>query len=144
MFTELMKYKENGHFFFTKRDSLKKVCNAPTDKSGVFIVFALVRERVIMVYIGHSGEVKADGTLAVRKSGLGGLKDSIVNGTFFGEPRHKGWKKAMRQEKIEALDVYWYVTHNEELVDCPKILEKKLIYKDFENSREFLAWNTNY
>ena len=41
MFDELDKYTENEHFFFKSKDNLKEVCNAPTNKSGVYIVYAL-------------------------------------------------------------------------------------------------------
>ena len=143
MFDELNKYKENGHFFFRKKDNLRDVCNAPTDKSGVFIVYALVGGRVKLVFIGRSGEVK-DGNIFIRKSGLGGLKDSIVNGTFFGVPRHKGWKAEMKKNKIDALDIYWFVTHNEEYTDCPKQLEKELLQIYFDTYKDFTDWNTNY
>jgi hypothetical protein len=143
MFDELSKYEETGHFFLTRKNSLRKVCNAPTDKSGVFIVYALVNGRVVLAYIGRSGEVKSDGSLLIRKSGLGGLKDSIVNGTFFGEPRHIGWKKEMKREKMDALDIYWYVTHNEEYIDCPKCLERQLIQSYIEIYRDYPPWNVN-
>lgn len=35
----------------------------------------------------------------------------------------------MLREKIEAFDMYWYVTRNENFVDYPKILENKLLQK---------------
>lgn len=37
MFDSLKKYEQNGHFFFKQTDNLRQVCNAPTDKSGVYI-----------------------------------------------------------------------------------------------------------
>jgi len=144
MFEELSKYEEWGHFFLTRKDSLKKVCNAPTDKSGVFLVYALVNGRVVLAYIGHSGEIKSDGSLTIRKSGLGGLKETIVNGTFFGEPRHIGWKKEIKREKMDALDIYWYATHNDKFADCPKRLERKLIQSCIEIYRDYPPWNANY
>jgi hypothetical protein len=33
----------------------------------------------------------------------------------------------MELENIDTLDVYWYVTHNDKYIDCPKTLETKLL-----------------
>jgi hypothetical protein len=140
MFDELSKYNHCDHFFFNPTDNLRQVCNAPKDKSGVYIVYALKGGRVELIYIGRSGEVKDD-SLFIRKAGLGGLKDRLVNGKQFGEPRRNSWKTQMISEKIEALDIYWYVTHNDKFVDCPKILEKKLLQKHYDIYGQLPRWN---
>ena len=141
MFDELYKYKQNDHFFFKPTDNLGKVCNAPTDKSGVYVIYALKGGRIELIYIGRSGEVKSDGLLFIRKAGLGGLKDRLVNGKQFGEPRRNSWKQKMVDEKIEALDIYWYVTHNEKFIDCPRILENKLLQKHLDIYGRLPKWN---
>lgn len=141
MFDELSKYKQTNHFFFKVTDNLSQVCNAPTDKSGVYIIYALKGGRIELIYIGRSGEVKSDGTLFIRKAGLGGLKDRLVNGKQFGEPRRNSWKTVMRYEKIEALDIYWYATHNDKFIDCPRILENKLLQKHVEIYGRLPKWN---
>jgi hypothetical protein len=141
MFDELNKYKQNDHFFFKPSDNLGQVCNAPTGKSGVYIIYALKGGRVELIYIGRSGEVKADGSLFIRKAGLGGLKDRLVNGKQFGEARRNSWKQKMVDEKIEALDIYWYVTHNDKFVDCPRILENKLLQKHLDIYGRLPKWN---
>ena len=41
MFDELNKYEQHDHFFLNPQDSLREVCNAPTDKSGLYIIYAL-------------------------------------------------------------------------------------------------------
>jgi hypothetical protein len=71
MFDELNKYKLNDHFFFKSTDNLNLVCNAPNDKSGVYIIYQLKNGRIELIYIGRSGEIKPDGTLFFRKAGLG-------------------------------------------------------------------------
>ena len=141
MFDELNKYSHNDHFFFKPTDNLGQVCNAPTDKSGVYIIYALKGGRIELIYIGRSGEIKSDGSLFIRKAGLGGLKDRLVNGKQFGEPRRNSWKSPMATEKIEALDIYWYVTHNNKFVDCPRILENKLLQKHFDIYGKLPRWN---
>lgn len=141
MFDELNKYDHNDHFFFKPKDNLRQVCNAPTDKSGVYIIYALKDGYIELVYIGRSGDVKSDGSLFIRKAGLGGLKDRLVNGKQFGAARRNTWKAKMIAEKIEGLDVYWYVTHNEKFIDCPKILENKLLKKHMDVYGQLPKWN---
>jgi hypothetical protein len=141
MFDELDKYEQNDHFFFKPTDNLNSVCNAPTDKSGVYIIYQLKNGRIELIYIGRSGEIKPDGTLLIRKTGLGGLKDRLVNGKQFGEPRRNAWKTIMNYEKIEALDIYWYVTHNDKFIDCPRKIESTLLQKHFDIYGKLPKWN---
>lgn len=141
MFDELSKYKQNDHFFFRPTDKLNQVCNAPSDKSGVYIVYALKGGRIELVYIGCSGKITTDGTIFIRKAGLGGLKDRLVNGKQFGEARRNSWKSIMLYEKIEALDVYWYVTHDRNFIDCPRKLESKLLQKYLDYYGHLPKWN---
>ena len=142
MFDELDKYKLNGHFIFKPTDNLRQVCNAPRDQSGVYLVYALKNGTVELIYIGCSGRVKNDGTIFVRKAGLGGIKDRIVNGHQFGRiARRISWLNQMTEENIEALDVYWYATHNNKYVDCPRILENQLLQKHLEIYGRLPSWN---
>jgi len=144
MFDELSRYEHNDHFFFSPADNLGQVCNAPTDKSGLYIIYALKKGRIELIYIGRSGEVKSDGSLFIRKAGLGGLKDRLVNGKQFGSSRRNSWKLQMLAEKIEAIDVYWYVTHNDKFVDCPRVLENKLLQKHFDIYGQLPRWNNEF
>lgn len=142
MFDELNKYKQNDHFFFKSQDSLRTICNAPSDKSGVYLVFALKGGKIELTYIGRSGKSEKDGSIFIRKAGLGGIKDRIVNGHQFGKtPRRKSWPKQMERENIEALDIYWYVTHNDKYNDCPRILENKLLQKHLSIYGKLPKWN---
>ena len=142
MFEELKKYQLKNHFFFESKDNLKEVCNAPTDKSGVYIVFALKNGKIELIYIGRSGKIEKNGSMFIRKAGLGGIKDRIVNGHQFGKiPRKYSWPMQMIKEKIEALDIYWYVTHNEKYCDCPRIIENTLIQKHLDIYGRLPRWN---
>ena len=106
MFDELKQYKRHGNFFFQSDDNLKEVCNAPSDKSGVYIVYALKGGSIELVYVGRSGKLKPDNTMFIRKAGLGGIKDRLVNGHQFGKvPRRISWPYIMEMEKIETLDI---------------------------------------
>jgi hypothetical protein len=141
MFDDLTKYKQTDHFFFSPNDDLGQVCNAPTDKSGVYLIYALKNGHNELIYIGRSGKIRPDGTLFIRKTGFGGLKDRLVNGKQFGEPRRHSWKAQLLLEKIETIDVYWYVTHNDDFMDCPKILENELIVKYVNMYGRLPRWN---
>ena len=55
MFDGLNKYKSD-HFFLNLNDNLMLVCNAPTDKSGVYIVYALAKGKIDLIYVGRSGK----------------------------------------------------------------------------------------
>jgi hypothetical protein len=141
MFDELLKHKQTNHFFFIATDSLSQVCNAPTDKSGVYIIYAIKGGRIELIYIGCSGKVKSDGTLFIRVAGFGGLNDRLVNGKQFGEAIRNSWKTIMQYEKIEALETYWYATRSDEFIDCPRVLENKLLQKHKEIYGRLPRWN---
>jgi len=70
------------------------------------------------------------------------MKDRIVNGHQFGKiPRRISWVKQMIEEKIEALDVHWYVTHNSTFVDNPIEIENKLLRKYSTAYGRLPKWN---
>jgi hypothetical protein len=141
LFPELDKYIKKGNFEFSPNDNLNQVCNAPRDKSGVYFVYAKNREKTKLVYIGRSGEVRKDGSLFIRKAGLGGMKDRLINGKQFGEARRNSWKSKMLEDNIDALVIYWYVTHKKEFVDCPKKLESKLLERFSSKYGKLPDWN---
>ena len=142
MFDELNKYEQHGHFFLKPQDNLREVCNAPTNQSGVYIVYALKNGKVELIYIGCSGKHLKDGSMFIRKAGLGGIKDRIVNGHQFGKiPRRKSWITQIEKEKIEGLDIYWYATHNQKYSDCPRTLENTLLKKYLGIYGRLPKWN---
>jgi hypothetical protein len=53
-FPKPKKNTENDYFFFKVGKELEKVCNAPKDKEGVYIVIELCSGRVTPVIIGYS------------------------------------------------------------------------------------------
>jgi hypothetical protein len=142
MLDQLNKYKLNNHFFFNPTDALKEVCNAPTDKNGVYIVYELKNGKINLVYIGSSGKKNLDGTIKTRKVGLGGIKDRIVNGHQFGKiSRKKSWPVKMLMENIEALDIYWWITYDNKFKDCPLEIESILLHNYLEIYGELPKWN---
>ena len=66
----------------------------------------------------------------VRVSGLGGIKDRIVNGHHLGKiPARISWSRQMTIENIEAIEICWYITHNKNYKDSPRELKKWLLRK---------------
>ncbi len=72
MFDELNKYKQHDHFFFKPADRLSEVCNAPNNSSGIYLINALEKGKVNLIYIGISGRRGADEKIVHRKDGLRG------------------------------------------------------------------------
>jgi hypothetical protein len=138
MFDELEIYTQHGHFFYKQDYELSDVCNAPIDESGVYIIYKLKNYNVDMIYIGSSGKIDSIGKIKHRKGGLFG---SLVNGKQFGDVRRISWSRKMKKEKIEAVDVYWYVTYNEKVKDNPLEIEKKLRQRYFEIYGRLPEWN---
>lgn len=98
MFDILNKYKNKGHFFLNPTDALEEKCNAPADKSGVYLVYELKNGRINLVYVGSG--VKND------------LKQNIINGPKPANIRAQSWPVKMLSENIDALDIYWWVVEN--------------------------------
>ena len=107
MFDELKKYKKQDHFFLKPTDSLTDVCNAPADKSGVFIIFALKNGRIELVKIGCS---------TVNES----IRNQIIKEQLL-------LKSKIKLENIEALDIYWYVTTTAKAKDDPQMVKDKVL-----------------
>jgi len=141
LFDEDSRYKINNHFFFSNEDDLAKVCNAPKDGSGVYIIYALARGKIELVYIGSSGKMQHDGRMKSRK---GGLYDRIVNGKQFGEARKIAWAKKLEKENIDALDIYWYETYNRHDQDIPAYAEGKLLQEYFDMYGRLPTWNKEF
>lgn len=127
MFDELEKYTKQGNFFYQATDSLEEVCNAPSDQYGVFLVYALKKGRVELIYIGKSG-VDLLGAVEGGEHICDGLRDNLVEGLHFDETRRKNsWPVQMLIEDIEALHVHWYVTYDGKFKDRPKYIKSKLL-----------------
>ena len=141
LFDELNRYEINDHFFFRSEDSLKEVCNASKQGSGVYLLYALAHGRVELIYIGSSGTMQKNGVLKHRK---GGLFDRIVNGKQFEKQRRFSWPEKMNEELIEALDIYWFETFNNEVHDIPHFIEAILIQKHFDLNGTLPRWNQEY
>ncbi len=142
MLGSLKKYSKKGRFTFSLKQSLREVCNAPIDKSGIYVIYGLRDGKEELIYIGRSGKMNSDSTMFVRKAGLGGMKDRIVNGHQFGKiPRWISWPTQMKMNRIDTLDIHWYVTHDTVNNDCPRIVENALLRNYLEAYNRLPIWN---
>ncbi len=141
MLDELDYYKSNEHFFFKAGDDLEKVCNAPKEAIGVYVIYILKDGRVELVYIGSSGKVNQDGSI---NSEIAGLYDEIVNGIQFGKARKISWKKKLKEEKIDALDIYWYETFDQNHKHIPSFLASNILQNHLDFLGSLPKWNENF
>lgn len=142
LFTNLDLYKLSGSFVFKSTDVLDNKCNAPVDKSGVYLVYSLSKGETDLVYIGSSGKMMQNGGIRVRKGG--GLWDRITNGKQFKAERRDSWPQKMNTEHIDALTVYWHVTVDDTTRHIPLYVEGVLIQKYYARYHCLPKWNTAF
>lgn len=130
----LTNYNIKGEFTFKPNESLIIKCNAPTNYSGIYLIY--YKEEII--YIGSSGQ-KINGELKTRKCGIGGMKDRIVNGfhpKFDKIKRKKIFPLIMKELNMDEITFKWYVTYDyTNNFDFPTDIEKKIL-NQFKSTNE--------
>lgn len=140
---ELDKYRIKGVFTFKPTESLQEKCNAPSNYSGIYLIYKVINSTETIMYIGSSGQ-KVNGMLKTRKSGLGGMKDRIVNGYHpkFGKiKRHRSFPTQMIKDNISELKIYWWVTFANEDIDFPTDVETRLRENYFNQHGRLPDWH---
>lgn len=136
---ELHKYLNYGYFIFDFSKPYKQVCNAPNDKSGVYLIYKVNSKNETLLYIGSSGRRDKDGRLQTR---IGGLHARLTKGYHPNRfnnikriQRHIALPNQMQIEKIEKIKIYWFVTYDENFNDFLTDIENKLIliYRNTNN-----------
>lgn len=143
LYDDLSKYRLSGSFYFTPDESLENKCNAPADKNGIYLIFNIYNQKEDLLYLGSSGQMR-HGILKTRQSGLGGMKDRIVNGYHpkFGKvPRKKAFPEAMKNDKIAQIKIYWWVTYDRDNKDIPTEVESKLRQKVIREDGSLPLWH---
>ena len=138
MFNSLKKYSSDN-FIFDKNQPLKEVCNAPKNKSGIYLIYAIKQNNSTLVYIGSSGKIQNNGKIKHRN---GGLYDRLVNGKQFGKRRNLSFAEKLIDENIDALNIYWYDTLSQN--DIPATIEGLVIQKYFDANGCLPRWNKTY
>lgn len=138
MFQELDKYKNKGHFFYTKDDLLSEQSKDVPNLPGVYLVYRLARDKIDIVYIGKSDTIQQNG-----KPKDQGLRKRL-NNTHQGLNRQDYFNTKIEEENIEALDIYWYVTFDDDYRDLPSFVEGLLIQKYFDLYGQLPIWNIEF
>jgi hypothetical protein len=140
----LLTYQDNRTFIFEKGEDLRKVCNAPNDKSGIYLIHDVTDSKEL-IYVGCCGHIITNGQISTRKSGGGGICGRIVNGHQFG--RMKRWKSIPTQMEVDhilKLEFHWYITFNNEIKYSPIYVESTILQKFFENNGRLSKWNKKF
>lgn len=135
MFDELDKYHNQGHFFFQKGDSLATQSRAVPNLPGVYYIIRLAQGNVDLVYIGKSGTILQNGRFKnqLLRNRLNNKQDGIKRQLFF--------DLKMEQEDIDGLDIYWFVTFDNQHNDLPAYVEAVLIQRYFNIHGCLPPWN---
>ena len=138
MFTELKKYKNTGHFFFSSGQTLKKQSHEVPDLPGVYYILRLTCEKIDLVYIGKSGTMQQNGKF--KDQGLQGR----INNKQEGLKRQDYFELKCREEKINCLDIYWFVTFDKINQDLPGFVEGTILQHYFKVHGILPLWNKDY
>ena len=135
MFEETNKYKQQGNFFFQKGNSLTAQSSGVPDLPGVYYIMRLAKGKIDLVYIGRSGSMIQSGQL--KEQTLNGRINNKQNGM----KRQLYFEQKMTEENIEALDIYWFVTMDNENRDLPGYVEGLLMQRYFDVHGKLPLWN---
>ena len=138
MFDELKKYKNSNHFFFEPGSNLVEVSMDVPNLPGVYLIYRLAKGKVVLVYIGKSGTVEQNGKFKnqLLRKRLNNKQDGVKRQQFFDQK--------MNEENIDALDIYWFVTYDEEQKDLPAFVEGLIMQRYFEAHGKLPPWNKNF
>ncbi|MBU7571003.1 MAG: hypothetical protein KAF41_10195 [Flavobacterium sp.] len=137
MFYGLEQYQQ-GHFFFEKGDSLRILSRSVPDLPGVYYVLCLARGKVKIVYIGKSGTILQSGDFK------GQTLRSRINNKQENMKRQDYFNQKIEDEKIDALDIYWFVTIDENNNELPGYVEGFLMQQYFKIHGRLPEWNKEY
>ena len=135
MFTETDKYKQQEHFFFQKGNSLTAQSSGVPNLPGVYYIMRLSNGKIDLVYVGRSGSIMQSGKL--KEQTLNGRINNKQNGM----KRQLYFEQKMTEENIEALDIYWFVTMDNENRDLPGYVEGLLMQRYFDVYEKLPPWN---
>lgn len=137
MFDELTKYKNNGHFFFKRGQTLLQVCNAP-EQPGVYYILMLRKGKIELVYIGSSGTINQQGKFSSQ------LLRGRINNKQTGMKRQQFFEEIMLQKEIDAFDIYWFITFDKDNRHLPSYVEALLLQKHFDIYGCLPQWNKGF
>ncbi len=138
MFDQTNKYKNHGHFFFNPGDNLREKSSEVPGLPGVYYIMRLAHGNIDLVYIGSSGTINQKGRFSNQ------LLRGRLNNEHDGMKRQNYFEQKMKQEGIDALDIYWFVTFDENNQDLPGYVEGILMQRYFEMYGTLPPWNKKF
>jgi len=73
------------------------------------------------------------------------LHDKIVNGNQFAKTGRKySWPAQMKLENIEALEIFWYETFNNDVKLIPTFIEGKILQNFLDENGKLPRWNVAF
>lgn len=138
MFTELEKYKTNGHFFFEKNDNLRNKSKDVPNLPGVYYILKLAKGKVELVYIGKSGSMLQNGQFKDQ------LLNKRLNNKQDGIRREHYFLQKFESENIDALDIYWFVTIDNHHNDLPGYVEGIMMQRYYDIYGTLPKWNKSF
>lgn len=138
MFNETKQYKNKGHFFFQKGNKLSEVSHDVPELPGVYYILRLAKGKIDLVYIGKSGTITQSGV----------FKEQLLRGRINNKQeemkRQEFFDKKLVEEKIDGLDIYWFVTMDQKNHDLPGYVEGLLMQRYFEIHGKLPLWNKDF
>lgn len=138
MFDEIKKYKNNGHFFFRTGDKLNDASKAVPELPGVYYIARLSNNKIDLVFIGKSGTVNQNGNIK------GPLLKELFNNNPEGKKSQQYFEAKISKERIDALDIYWFVTMDKTNHDLPGYVQGLLMQRFFDLDGRLPMWNKSF
>jgi hypothetical protein len=138
IFDDLLKYKKNGHFFFTGSDNLRNKSRDVLNMPGVYYILKLAKGKVELVYIGKSGSILQNGQFKDQ------LLNQRLNNKQDGIRREHYFLQKIESENIDALNIYWFVTMDEEHQDLPGYVEGIMMQRYYDLYGTLPKWNKSF
>lgn len=135
MFPETEQFEFNGHFFYTNGDDLRQKTADVPDLPGVFYIVELAKQRIEVVYIGAAGALRQDGSIGPR------LLREAINTRPGGTSRQAFFEQQMAKRPFDALDIYWFVTFDDEFMALPTTVAGNVVQSFFEIHGCLPRWN---
>jgi len=103
------------------------------------MIYQLRKGKIELVYIGASGTLNQKGSFSKQL-----LKVRLTKGKQDGIPRQNYFEQMMRMNDIEALDIYWWVTFDENHRHIPAYVEGILLQRNFDLYGGLPPWNKEF
>lgn len=130
MFDQLEKYKNNGHFFYMKGDDILKLAQNLPNKPGVFYILKLLKGKINIVYVGKSDSTKTNNKTL----------NQLFNDREKGISLHEYFDKKCEEENIDALDIYWFDTEE----DDPSNVANEILQNNYNFFGTLPDWNKSF